>query len=298
MATIRCGMHGLAGIRWLARLALAVLLVPALLSVAAARMKPPCTDCVLQGKKHPYGTFHVALPPGWNGHSPMKLLIFLHGYGANGQDMVADADVGGVAAKLGFMLVAPDGRGTSWAGTGMPGAAAPDGGRDDVAFLHAVLRDVEKRWPIDRSMVVLGGFSIGGSMTWQIACHAPRGFTAFLPMSGGFWLPMPAHCVAPVALRHLHGSDDKVVPLAGRVMLRRFHMGDIDQGLGIFRATDRCTAPARAFSDPGHEHCTEWAGCAAGGAVAVCLHPGGHEMRGDWMTAGLHWALAHPGRDK
>jgi polyhydroxybutyrate depolymerase len=109
---------------------------------------------------------------------------------------------------------------------------------------------------------------------------------------------MPAHCVAPVALRHLHGSDDKVVPLAGRVMLRRFHMGDIDQGLGIFRATDRCTAPARAFSDPGHEHCTEWAGCAAGGAVEVCLHPGGHEMRGDWMTAGLHWALAHPGRDK
>jgi polyhydroxybutyrate depolymerase len=73
-------------------------------------------------------------------------------------------------------------------------------------------------------------------------------------------------------------------------------MGDIAAGLLIFRHTDRCTAPPRAFTAAGEERCTDWAGCAAGGAVELCLHPGGHELRADWTEAGLRWAMAqHPG---
>lgn len=251
----------------------------ALLLLAAAA---PCADCTL-----PQGTYHTAAPPGWDGHAKLPLLIFLHGYGADGTDMLLDDAVGPPAAAAGFLLVAPDGKNHAWA---VPGAPA-EGQRDDAGFIRAVLADVERRWPVDRGMVVLGGFSLGGSMTWQIACTSPTGFTAFLPMSGGFWTPIPEHCVAPVALRHLHGVADPTVPLSGRVLRQRFRLADIAQGLAVFRRADRCAATPHPFTAPGGQDCTAWDGCAAGGVLQFCLHPGGHEMRADWTTAGLRWAL-------
>lgn len=250
----------------------------ALLLAAAA----PCTDCTL-----PQGTYHVAAPPGWDGKAALPLLIFLHGYGADGRDMLQDEAVGPPAASAGFLLVAPDGLNHAWA---VPGAPA-EGQRDDVGFIRAVRADVERRWPVDRGMVVLGGFSLGGSMTWQIACTAPAGFTAFLPMSGGFWRPMPAGCVAPVALRHLHGVADPTVPLTGRVLRQRFRLDDIPLGLERFRAADHCAAASHGFSAPGGQHCAAWQGCDAGAALQFCLHPGGHEMNAAWTASALRWAL-------
>lgn len=264
------------------RLALALLLCLSLTGVA--RAAPRCTDCVLED-----GAYHTALPAGWDGHGTLKLLIFLHGYGASGRAMIEEDAIGGAATRLGFLVAAPDGRGKSWGGRGMPPVP---GARDDVAFIHAVLRDVERRWPIDRASVVLGGFSVGGAMTWQVACTAPQGFTAFLPMSGALWLPLPEHCAGPIALSHLHGRADTVVPLEGRVLMQRFHMAAIAQSLAVARRTDRCSAPPRHFTAAGGEDCTDWAGCAAGGAVQFCLHPGGHELGAAWTTAALRWALA------
>lgn len=263
---------------------LALLLIWAGPAGAAER----CADCTVAG-----GSYHVAAPPGWDGHAPLRLLIYLHGYGSTGQDVMEDPAVAPPAAALGFLLVAPDARDKAWAATGAPAKAAPDGGRDDIGFLRAVLADVRARWPVDDGMVVLGGFSLGGMMTNEMACHAPAGFTAFLPMSGGFWAPLPTGCVAPVALRHLHGAADPTVPLGGRVLRERFHMVPIADGLGLFRATDRCTAPPVSRADIGEQRCTDWGGCAGGSEVQFCLHPGGHELRADWTTAGLRWALTH-----
>ena len=105
-----------------------------------------------------------------------------------------------------------------------------------------MLADVKRRWPVD-GRVVLGGFSDGASMVWDMACFAPLGFAAFLPFSGGFWERMPTACTAPVNLRHVHGTADATVPLAGRVVLEHWRQADIKRGFAIWRETDRCTAP-------------------------------------------------------
>jgi polyhydroxybutyrate depolymerase len=269
-------------------LAMLLLLLPLWPALAAER----CETCLLPG-----GVYHASAPPGWDGAAPLRLLLFLHGWRGKGLDITGDPHIADVAHRLGFLLVAPDGEavagGTSWGHVG-----SPHHGRDDVAFLLAVVADAERRWPIDRSMVVAGGFSIGGSMVWDLACYAAPHFTAFVPFSGGFWEPLPAACTSgPVALRHTHGTHDHVVPMAGRaIMDGRWRQGDILQGMARWRAEDRCRAEPDSTGPEADVICSRWTSCAAGGQVELCLHDGDHVMIEPMLDASLRWAIGVPAR--
>jgi len=262
---------------------IAVLLV---MLAPAAHALSPCDPCTIDG-----GGYRAVAPPVWNGTDRLPVLMFLHGWRANGSDMVTDPAIAGPAAGLHFLLIAPDGAGGSWSFAG-----APSRGRDDVAFLHAVLADVRARWPIDERTVVAGGFSIGGSMVWDLACYAADAFTAFLPFSGGFWEPMPEACSSgPVNLRHVHGRADTTVPLAGRSIGGHWRQGDILKGFATWRAEDRCPEAADRHTHDGKLDCDIWSACASGRTLQLCLHPGDHEIDAAWVEGGLRWALALPG---
>ena len=88
----------------------------------------------------------------------------------------------------------------------LPPGARP---RDAKALLDAALLLVR---------MVLGGFSQGGFMAFQLALRAPARFAALLAMST--WLPedlaeavekTPAHAALPTLL--VHGRDDSAVPV-------------------------------------------------------------------------------------
>ena len=251
---------------------------------AAAGAAEPCDPCRLPGG----GTYRVLVPPAWDGHARLPVLMFLHGYTSEGADIVADQDVAGPTGRLGFLLVAPDGLNRTWSHQGSPSQA-----RDDRAFLASVLADVKRHFPVDVRLIVLGGFSQGASMVWDMACFAPLGFTAFLPFSGGFWERMPTACTAPVNLRHVHGTADTMVPLAGRAILDRWRQADIESGFVIWRETDHCTAPAAQHAQSGGLGCEVWS-CRTRRTLELCLHPGGHEMKAGWVEDGLRWARALP----
>jgi polyhydroxybutyrate depolymerase len=256
-------------------------------AAGGARAAEPCEPCRL-----PAGTYHVAVPPDWDGRSRLRLLLFLHGWKQTGREIVGDANIAGVANRLGFLLVAPDGaeggHGTGWGFVG-----SPEKVRDDEAFLLAVLADAERRWPIDMDGVVAGGFSLGGSMVWDLACYRAKYFTAFIPFSGGFWEPLPDTCNAgAVALRHTHGLHDHMVPLPGRALLGgRFHQGDILAGLLRWRAEDRCPAEPDQMSEEAGLTCSRWTQCDAVGEVELCLHDGDHSMIAPWLEASLRWSM-------
>ena len=155
------------------------------------------------------GHYVAAAPAAWNGDDRLPMLLFLHGYTGNGAGVLADPAVGPVASQAGFLLVAPDGVGGSWSQVG-----SPSHDRDDVGFLRAVVADARRRWPVDPRLVVAGGFSMGSSMAWDLACYAARDFTAFLSFSGGFWQPLPPACASgSVNLRHVHGTADPIMPM-------------------------------------------------------------------------------------
>jgi polyhydroxybutyrate depolymerase len=258
-----------------------ILLLGLLLTYPVAAQS--CDTCTIAT-----GTYHALAPPGWDGHSRLPLLLFLHGWKATGTDIINDTDVTGPAAQAGMLLVAPDGLEKSWAHVG-----SPEHGRDDLAFLRAVLDDAEAHWPVDTGRVVAGGFSQGASMVWDLACYTPQPFLAFLPFSGGFWEKMPQDCHGgPVNLRHVHGAADTVVPMAGRHLRGPYAQADIRRGFALWQREDRCAAAPDDFASTGDLDCDIWRHCGSGRELQLCLQPGDHMMRAAWLAEGLRWALA------
>ncbi len=252
-----------------------------LFAIPSARAAP-CTVCTAAG-----GSYQAVTPPGWDGKSRLRLLVFLHGFMMEGADIAGDGTIREAAARMNFLLVAPDGLLRSWSHGGSPSQA-----RDDVAFLRGVVADVKARWPIDQRAVVAAGFSQGASMVWDLACYDAADFTAFLPFSGGFWEPMPRACASgAVELRHVHGRDDPVVPLAGRALFGPYRQGDIRRGFEVWLAEDGCRGQPLVLKDWAGLDCESWSGCASGRRLQLCRRAGGHLMWQGDLLAGLRWAV-------
>jgi polyhydroxybutyrate depolymerase len=248
-------------------------------AVQPALAGEPCDPCRVAN-----GTYRLQAPGDWDGKRRLPVLMFLHGYGSEAADVLNDEAVTVPAHTLGFLLVAPDGLGGAWAHQGARGPL-----RDDRRFLHEVLADVERRMPVDGSRIMLGGFSDGASMVWDMACFAPLGFAAFLPFSGGFWERMPTACTAPVNLRHVHGTTDATVPMDGKSNAGRTGPAAIARGFAIWRETDRCETAADRRVVSGQLECDVWQ-CATRRTLELCLHPAGHGMEPEWLGDGLLWA--------
>jgi polyhydroxybutyrate depolymerase len=234
------------------------------------------------------GTYRVAAPPGWDGKSRLALLLYLHGYSQSSADVMGDAELVAAVVGAGVLLVVPDGLDRTWSHVG-----SPSQGRDDLAFLHAVVADAGRRWPVDAARIVAAGFSQGASMVWDLACHAADGFAAFLPVSGDFWLPYPARCESgPVNLRHIHGMNDHTFPMEGRTIRGgQFTQGDISKSLAILRQTDRCGEEADRIEEQGDLKCWIWSSCASGRRLELCLHGDGHLMNPQFLRDGMGWAF-------
>lgn len=258
----------------------ALLLLALLLAAAGARAEGRCDPCTVAG-----GTYRALAPAGWDGKRPLGLLVFLHGWMQEGGDIVGDRGIAAAARMQGFLLVAPDGLLRTWAHQGAPSRA-----RDEIAFLRAVVADAKARWPIETRRVVAAGFSQGGSMVWDLACRAPEGFTAFLPFSGGFWEPIPERCAGAVDLRHVHGLDDRTVPMAGRAVVGSFRQADIRAGFARWVSADGCGGRPVVLREGRDLTCESWSGCNGGHRLQLCTRPGGHRMWEADIIAGLRWA--------
>ena len=219
-------------------------------------------------------------------------MLYIHGYGQSSADVTDDQALVEAVTGSGAVLIVPDGLDRRWSFAGSPS----QGARDEIAFLRAVLDDAERRWPIDEARVIAAGFSIGGSVVWDLACHAGEGFAAFLPVSGDFWLPYPESCESgPVNLRHIHGMNDQTVPMGGRPLRGgRFTQGDIGKSLAILQQTDRCGAEADHIEQQGELKCWIWSSCASGKRLELCLHGDGHMMNAQWLRDGIAWAFRLP----
>lgn len=240
-----------------------------------------------------FGGYHVALPdnplPG-----PMPAVVFFHGAGGTGAGVARNRGMFRAFLKRGYAVIAPNGlrregrRGGFW--SFIPGRPKM---RDERAFINQVMEDATKRFSLDRDRVLLSGFSIGGSLTWYLACQSPGDFAAYAPVAGGFWRPHPVarDCAGPVKMLHTHGWSDTTVPLEGRpIWGGRIHQGDIFLGLGIWREKNGCNAgrPDR-FVTKGTFWRRIWTTCDEGTALELAMHAGGHGIPKGWSDMAVDW---------
>lgn len=156
-----------------------------------------------------------------------SLLVFLHGYGANGADLLGLADVMGPHLP-GVAFVAPDapdacaggGFGFQWFPIpwldGSPQAAADAGLEASALDLDGFLdaRLAEEGLAPDR--LVLVGFSQGAMMSMHVAPRRGTEVAAVVAISGRLLRPerlaAEARVKPPILL--IHGDQDPVVPFA------------------------------------------------------------------------------------
>lgn len=260
-------------------LSLATLLTCAALPAFAACGSEPY--CEIDG-----GRYQIALPEPQEGKIPA--VMFLHGHGGTSEGVLKMQEMVQSFTKAGYAVIAPD---------GMPRPNGPQSwsfregssSRDDFAFLPAVLVDAGARFNLDTEHSVLAGFSAGAFMVNYLACKEPQAFSAYLPISGGFWRPQPESCAGPVRMYHSHGWSDETVPLEGRMLGQgRFIQGDIWAGLELWRETFACETPApNRIWQQEDLMLREWS-CGEG-SLRFELFPGGHKVPNGWADRVLDW---------
>lgn len=250
-------------------------------SAAAAADCGGASFCTVPG-----GRYLALPPPGWDGQAPLPATIFFHGWRSSAKEFAANPSFTGAFAAQAVLLVLPDGLEGSWAHRGSPSTA-----RDELAFLGAVRADLLARWHVEPGRLLVTGFSQGGSMVWDLACHRGRDYRAFVAVAGAFWEPLPERCEGgPVDLLHIHGTADPVVPMAGRSIRGTWRQGDVLKGLAVLRAADGCPAAARAEPMAAGLSCEVWDGCGSSGReLRLCRHPEGHLMPEGWVRLAHAW---------
>lgn len=219
-------------------------------------------------------------------------VLYLHGFGGTAKGILRIRGLVGALTARGYAVIAPQGlpfregmKGGSWNSFASPSR------RDDIAFLNAVADDAVRRHGINRNRILLAGFSGGGMMTWRVACDAPDSFTAYAPIAGLLWRPLPELCAGPFRMLHTHGWSDQVVPLEGRSVANgALTQGDLFAGLALLRETLECASDAPdAFAKDGFFLLREWTVCAPGAGLSLALHPGGHAIPMGWTEMALDW---------
>ncbi len=234
------------------------------------------------------GRYEASVPDDWNGKDPLPVLVFFHGFGQRGETVTRNARITRPADEAGVLLIAPTGLQRSWSVRGAPS----EGRRDEVAAFRALIDDVARRWPIDRGRVFLSGFSLGGSVAWDIACLAGSEVAAIFPAAGVFWRPHPARCEdGPVHISHVHGKADTVMPLDGRVIRGSFRQGNVETGIEIWRRENACAVDPAEIAQERALTCRLWSGCGGGKRLELCYHDGGHYVPKGWLDRSLAWAL-------
>lgn len=209
--------------------------------------------------------FIVDVPDSVRAQTPAPLLLDFHGFGHSGAGVWNVSGFRPLAERAGFITVYPSGlnvtltlRGQPMTGPGWQMDAIA--GNRDIAFVRALLDDLERRYCIDRRRIYATGFSNGAFFSQLLACAMPERIAAVAPVSGGA-LRTACEPTRPVPILIQHGSqDDLLAPELAHA------------ARDAWRKIDGCSG------DPTHRDgptCERWQ-CRDNTAVVYCEEPYAH----------------------
>lgn len=146
-------------------------------------------------------TYNVIVPKNLGENRP--LLIFCHGYNQdanwmqNSEFKNDQVSMEAVCDTAKFVCVFPNGIDRAW----------DTGGDRDINFIKAIIERMVTLHKIDRNRIYLGGFSMGGMLTYNAINKMSDQIAAFVSCSGPSVIT-PKAGLRPIPLLHIQGTDD------------------------------------------------------------------------------------------
>ena len=146
-------------------------------------------------------SYNVIVPKNLGENRP--LLIFCHGYNQdanwmqNNEFKNDNVSMEAVCDTAKFVCVFPNGIDRAW----------DVGGDRDINFIKAIIEKMVTQHKIDRNRIYLGGFSMGGMLTYNAINKMSDIIAAFVSCSGPS-VVTPSASTRPVPILHIQGTAD------------------------------------------------------------------------------------------
>lgn len=225
------------------------------------------------------------------------LVLAFHGGGGHADLMARDRlyGLGAQAERSGDVLVFPNGY-SRWPGgrlatwnAGVCCGEARERGIDDVAFVRALLSELQRRLAFDPRRVYAIGMSNGAMLSHRLACEMPGVFAAIAAVAGTDGTPgcVPAR---PVAVLQIHARNDDHVLFdggAGPASKVKADFVSVPDTVAKWARSNACTRPPQRVLEVPGARCDRYSGCADGTEVQLCVtDEGGHAWPGGRKALG------------
>ncbi|MEV4349044.1 alpha/beta fold hydrolase [Actinoplanes sp. NPDC049596] len=234
---------------------------------------------------------NVHVPESYDPVRPPPLVIGLHGYSSNANELEAYFKLGQEAERLGFVYARPEGtvddRGDQFWNATDACCAFYGPEPDDSRYLSELIAAMQQEYRIDRSRVYLIGHSNGGFMAFRMACDHADQVTAIVSLNGATWNDADkCRPSEPVGVLAVHSSADETIAFEGGSN----GTGDYPSAattVSRWRGYDRCAGDVRdapaldLVTDlPGPETTVRTSGddCAGGATVESWTINGGSHV--------------------
>lgn len=220
-------------------------------------------------------SYRLHVPASYAPTAPTSVVFNFHGLTMNAVTQEWYSGMLATADAEGFVVVHPDGVGNSWNGGACCGDASSQN-VDDVAFVEAMLDELEAELCVDTARVYATGMSNGGHMSNRLACDLSHRFAAVAPVAGANY-SQTCDVSRPVPVMHFHGTADAIVP---------YSLGTAAVDDWVER--NGCTDAPETTVQNGEVECSTRDDCNGGVEVTLCtVTGGGHTWPGGETIPGL-----------
>lgn len=150
----------------------------------------------------------VSTPAGARQRDRLPVIFVFHGYKEDAERIRKNSGLDAADAIVAYL----DGKDSAWA----PAPYASTSGQQDLAFVDAVLAEIEGEFSVDRSRIFAAGFSNGGGFAAFVGCQRPQAFTGIATVAGAYYQRVSAGC-SQIPMMHVdfHGTGDNVIAYNG-----------------------------------------------------------------------------------
>lgn len=158
------------------------------------------------------------LPPGWTPGRRVPLVVGLHGAGSFALHFATYSGLDEEVASRGWVTVYPQGTSVAdgyrtW-NAGLCCPPSSDFDVDDVAFIEALLDQLELTLAIDPRRIYVTGHSNGGMLAYKLGCELPGRIAAIAPVASAIDDTAPCTPRHPLSVIAVHGRRIGTCPTA------------------------------------------------------------------------------------